>query len=552
MRGDARWRWAFALLAAATTALFLAGLGRLPLFGRDEALYAEAGREMLASGDWITPRVNALPFLEKPPLYYWLAGLCYRAVGVSPFGARLPAALMAILTVLLTARIGARAWGPRAGMLAGLALAASLQMAMIGRMGIMDAPLTCLTVLALLAYERWRDRGSLAGASAFGVCLGAAALLKGAAGLVPLAVAVAHALIWRPRHGAGRSLPTRSAARAALAVVAFLVVAAPWFIAMNARHGSAFGATLFLREHVRRVLQPMQGHGGPLWFYLPIILVGFFPWVMFALPGARREAHESEKRAFWRSLAVVWTLVVLVPFSVVSTKLPGYVTPLFPALALLAGADLSGRWEQPRRAPWVAALVAAALLAALVLVLPAAGARIGERVGAAREARLLVGPAAAWAAGYLVVAAGAVLGLTGRMRSGLAMTAAGQAVCLLSLLAGVLPVLSPYLGGASATLALRAEKELPGRQIVLYETNPETVNFVLRRAVPTYDDDQKEQLLAHVQEMPTALIAPLGEEAFWRTLPARRRWREGDRVLLDVSAQDRPKRKTTDPGHQRQ
>lgn len=522
------------LLIGAAAALFLMGLGRLPLFGRDEALYAEAGREMLAGGDWITPRVNGAPFFEKPPLYYWLAAISYRALGASPFAARLPAALMAILTVLLTARIGARAWGPRAGLLAGLALATSLQMAMVGRMGIMDVPLTCLTVLALLAYERWHTGTGLMGGVALGVCVSMAILLKGAAGLIPLGIMGADLAVGVARKARlGRSMAL-SCGTALLAAAVALVLAAPWFLTMNARHGQAFGSTLFLHEHLKRMLQPMQGHGGPVWSYFPLILFGFFPWVMFVPAGTRSRDSQSHQAHFWRQLSMVWIAAVLVPFSLVSTKLPGYITPLFPALALLAGVGLDRRLRAPGRGPWIAVVVGAPVFAGLVALLPLAAARVGAQVGATQEARRLALPATLWAAGYLVIALGAAAALAGRARQGLGVITAGQVLTLIALLAGILPVLSPFLGGGSAQLALIADQELPESQIVLYETHPETVNFVLRRSVPTCGRRERQWLLARLREEPVALLAPWRERASWRDLPARRTWRAGGQVLLEL------------------
>lgn len=522
----------FALLITATVLLFLGGLGHLPLFGRDEALYAEAGREMLASGDWVTPRVNGGPFLEKPPLLYWLAAASFRVLGAHPFAARLPAALLAILTVVLTVRIGARAWGRRAGLLAGIALATSLQMVLIGRMGIMDVPLTCLTVLALLAYERWRTRPGIMVTIGLGACFAFGVLLKGLAGLIGLSIVVLDVLIGI---AGGRRTRPSAILLLYLALAIFIAIAAPWFLAMNARHGQAFTSTLFLQEHLRRMVQPMQGHGGPFWIYLPLIAVSFFPWVMF-LPSAfitvRRAGSESA--GFWRRLSIIWIAYVLVLFSLVATKLPGYVTPLFPAMALLVGAGLDRRLERPGRGPWLAVLIGSVVLAAAVALLPAAGARLGARVGAAQQARALVLPVAVWMIGYGVIAAGAAAALLGRARVGLGLLVAGQVVVVAAVLFGILPVLSPYLGGGSAQLAQRAQQELPGSRIVLYDTRPETVNFVLQRPVPTFGDTQRRELLEALRAGPTALIAPVTEEGFWRKLPVRRVWRAGDRVLLDL------------------
>lgn len=519
----------FVLLIGASALLLMAGLGRLPLFGRDEALYAEAAREMLATGDWITPRINGGTFFEKPPLYYWMAAFCYRLLGVSPFAARLPAAVMGIMTVGVTAAFGARVWGRRAGLLAGLALATSLQLAMIGRMGIMDVPLMCLVALAVLSYGHWRRGGGTSWALAFGVLTGLAVLLKGFAGALAPAIAAVHVLLCR------RSRRPISATSTAAGLVAFAAVASPWFLAMGARHGGSFGATLFLREHLARMIQPMQGHGGPIFYYVGLIAVSFFPWVVF-LPAAllSRADRDDAEKDFWRGLLIVWFAMVLVPFSLVRTKLPGYVTPLFPPMALLVGAELDRRLRQPGRAPWIAAIIGSLVCAALVSLLPAAGERLGERVGASREAWRLVVPSAVWAAGYVVVALGAGFALVQRVRSGIGAMAAGQMVIAAALLAGVLPVLSPYLGGGPAQLAQIARSRLPDSRIVLYDTRPETVAFVLERTVPAYPRDQQDAVIAALRDGDTALVAPFKSWDFWAHLPARRIWRSGDRVLLDI------------------
>ena len=515
-------------LLTGVAGIYLLGLGRLPLFGRDEALYAEAAREMLASGDWITPRVNGVFFFEKPPLNYWLAAISYRLLGVSPLAARLPAALLAIATILITTTIGARVWGRRAGLLAGLALATSLQMAMIGRMGIMDVPLTFLVTAALFAYARWRRHGRPQAAVVFGALTGLAFLLKGLAGGLAPAIAVIHALTYR--RGSGRL----SARFVVLALLVFVAVSAPWFATMLARHGDAFVDIFIKQQHGLRMTQQMQRHGGPVFYYLALIVVSFFPWVAF-LPTAFAPGNAAdEKQAFWRSLAITWVLVVLVPFSLISTKLPGYVTPLYPAMALLVGAELDRRLREPNRAPWIMVIALGCLLAVFFALLPAIGAKVGERAGASREASALIIPSACWVIGLAIIVLGSIFALKGNPRRGIGLLVVGQVVVVGALLFGVLPVLSPYLGGGPAYLAQTAQLELPGSRIILYETRPEGVAFVLRRPVPVFSHNEKDKLLSEMRRGPTALIVPRKERKFWETLPHTQVWPRGSDMLLEV------------------
>jgi 4-amino-4-deoxy-L-arabinose transferase-like glycosyltransferase len=516
------------LVIAFAALVFLTGLGRLPLFGRDEALYAEAAREMHASGDWITPRVNGADFFEKPPLYYWLAALSYTVLGETPLAARLPAALLGIFTVAVTATFVSRVWGRRAGVLAGLMLVTCPLVVMVARMGIMDMPLTCLVALALLAYARWFRRGGLAPAAAFGLLVGLAILLKGLAGGLAPAIAVVHALVYRrpPRRISLLSI--------ALALIVAMLVAAPWFIAMAARHGEGYTAVFFLREHLLRMAKPMQGHGGGVYYYVAWIAFAFFPWVAFLPAAFGRKPGQNDDQAFWRSLAIVWFLVVLIPFSLIKTKLPGYIVPLFPPMAMLVAADLDRRLEAPGRAAWVAVIGGGAILAVAFALLPALAARLGQRYDVSGAARLLVVPAAFWVGGYAASVSGGLRALAGRTRAALAFMVIGQTIIIASLLIGMLPVLSPYLGGGPAHLARVAQRELPDRQIVLYETRPETVAFALRRSVPVFSRNQKSELLAEMAKGPTALIAPLEEREFWQSLPHGRLWTRGLDVLLDA------------------
>jgi hypothetical protein len=183
-------------------------------------------------------------------------------------------------------------------------------------------------------------------------------------------------------------------------------------------------------------------------------------------------------------------------------------------------------------------MVGAVLLGGLVSLLPAAGARVGARVGASDQAWLLVIPTAIWIGGYGVIALGAGIGLAGRARAGLVAMAAGQTAILGALLAGILPVLSPHLeGGRESRLAELAQRALPDSQVVLYDTRPEAVAFVLRRTVPCYGRDQWQEVLRQHDAGPTALIAPEKSRDVWGSLRARRAWRVGDRMLLEVPTQ---------------
>jgi 4-amino-4-deoxy-L-arabinose transferase-like glycosyltransferase len=223
--------------------------------------------------------------------------------------------------------------------------------------------------------------------------------------------------------------------------------------------------------------------------------------------------------------------LVLIPFSLMQTKLPGYITPLFPALALLAGAELDRRLNRPGRAPWIAIIVGAMLLAAGALYLPTYAA---TRTGIALDTRPLTTITLICAGGYFIMLLGALAVLLRRAAIGIGALSVGQLLVVAAALFGILPAASPYLGGAEAQLAEIAQRELPKSKILLYHTYPEGVAFVLQRPVPVYNGKNRADLLKELQAGPSALLARARDKDFWEQLPRRRMWRAGGYVLLDI------------------
>jgi hypothetical protein len=270
-------------------------------------------------------------------------------------------------------------------------------------------------------------------------------------------------------------------------------------------------------------------------YYPALILIGFFPWVMF-LPAAMRRSREEandETARLWRGLTVTWFWVVLVAFTLLSTKLPGYVTPLFPAMALLVGAELDRRWEAPGRGAWVGVAVGAVAMVLFVWRLLRFAPELGARVGAAEEVGLLVIPLVRWGMTYAVISVGAVLGGSRHVKAGIGVMIGGQTAVLMIVFAGVPPVVCPYMEGAREyQLAQLAQRKLPGAEVVLYDSRPEAVCFVVGHPVRVFGRTQPGELARYAQGRRVAVIASAGETP--TGLKTRRRWQVGNGVLIEV------------------
>ena len=349
----------YLLLIATWALLCLVNLGAPSLWDIDEGNNAEAAREMYESGNWVVPTFNFQLRVDKPALLYWLQGLAYHNLGVNERSARLPSALAALLSVLLTYELGRRMFGAGTGLLAGLVLASTVLFCASAHFANPDALLNACTLLTF--YFFWRDfeRGGSSWLALGGISTGLGMLAKGPVGLVLPVAALGLFLVW-----AGQ--PRRWLRSALLGGVGlFIVVAGPWYAWVAAETKAEFLRGFFLHHNVGRFLSPMEHHGGGVLYYLFILLAGFAPWSVFFLPvfwtvfrsRVRQNAGETLPRSGERSYEYrflgCWMAVYLLFFTVSSTKLPNYVLPLYPPLAILV-ADFLDRWRRgevtaPRR-----------------------------------------------------------------------------------------------------------------------------------------------------------------------------------------------------------
>jgi 4-amino-4-deoxy-L-arabinose transferase-like glycosyltransferase len=387
----------------------------------DEGRYAEIPREMVASGDWITPRLNGIKYFEKPALQYWATAVAYEFLGEHPWTVRLWPALTGFLGLLLTWALARRLYDERAALLAVLVQAGALLYLGMARIATLDMSLSftlqlAMTALALMVRLSTASSWRLPALLGLGVTL--AVLTKGLIGiLIPGAAAALFLLIHRDWALLLRARPWWT-------VGVLAVLGAPWFIVASQRN-SEFAHFFFVVQHFQRYLSP-QGFDRyqPAWFFIPVLLVGFLPWTTF-LPGALVTGVQSARagdRA--SSFLLIWASFVLVFFSISQSKLIPYIEPMLPAISLLTGRHIA-RLTAERVAAHLRALFLITLtliLAMLVLWFSPAGDSLVARASTPS----IVGFIAAFALLGICVARGAGLARGGAVLSATAMTAIGS------------------------------------------------------------------------------------------------------------------------------
>ncbi|MHB8901391.1 MAG: ArnT family glycosyltransferase [Thermoguttaceae bacterium] len=370
--------------------VFFANLGVPRLWDRDEPRNAGCAAEMLERGDWVVPVFNAELRVHKPVLLYWFMMSAYAVFGQGEFGARFWSALLGVGTVWMTYVIGKRLFGREVGFWSGLVLATTMMFTVAARAATPDSVLIFFTTLATMIYVKaafpeaadrnpadgerpeapagwgWYPRHWGVVALMYGV-LGFAVLAKGPVGLVlPTACIGMFLLIMRlprvPESHEGKAawwvrvplkllrpfaplhfLRTCWFMRPLTAVAACLAVALPWYIWVGLRTDGAWLEGFLLEHNLGRAMNAMEGHRGPIFYYVIAILVGFFPWSVFFAPVLVDASHRIREDHPWKPglvLAACWAGVYLGLFSLAKTKLPSYITPAYPAVALLTGCFL--------------------------------------------------------------------------------------------------------------------------------------------------------------------------------------------------------------------
>lgn len=340
-----RWRGDLLILILFFGTIYLFAASRLTLTNPDEPRYAGIAREMIATGDWVTPRLNDTRYFEKPPLVPWLVALSRLAFGPGETAARLPAVVFGVGGVLLAYAAGRRLFGREAGLAASVVLGTSLLHFALSWLLLLDMALAVTMSAALFCFLLGvREPPGPRRRGLFLALYATAALATLAKGLIGVLLPGAVMFLWllllnqwhrlRPLY-----LPTGCAV--------FLLIAAPWHL-LVAQRNPEWAQFYFGHEHWARFTTTVHGRAEPFWYFVPVLVFGLFPWIGF-LPQAVRSglaggwARRKETADAW--FLVLWAAFVFLFFSRSQSKLIPYLLPALPPLAVLIGAWLARCWS---------------------------------------------------------------------------------------------------------------------------------------------------------------------------------------------------------------
>jgi 4-amino-4-deoxy-L-arabinose transferase-like glycosyltransferase len=339
------------LLVLISLGILFFRLGALPLSGADEPRYARIAQEMHERGDWVTPTLEGKPWLEKPPLYYWITSPFYSLFDSHETAARVGPAICALIAAAAIYLLGSALGNPLAGMLGASILITSIGFAGFGRSASTDMPFACCFTIsmAILAVALEKNIGwKVWGAYIF---LGLAVLGKGPVAII--LIAGIGICFWLQDE---RGIVLRRW-RIISGLFVTAAISIPWFWFAFQQNGHSFLATFFVNHNFARYITGVHHHSEPVYYFFPVLIALFFPWSGWLLMLISKSPLAALRR--WREwepglvLLVCWFLFPIIFFSLSQSKLAGYILPSLPPLALILGMRLSYWFEQSIELPWL-------------------------------------------------------------------------------------------------------------------------------------------------------------------------------------------------------
>lgn len=464
------------LLLLLLAAVWFGTLDVRALIRPDEGRYAEIPREMVATGDWLTPRLNGIQYFEKPPLQYWATATAYTLFGEHAWTARLWPALTGFLCLLLVYFAGRALFSATVAMYATLILAGSPGFIVTSQMNTLDMGLTLFMTATCLCFMLALRDGNAARSPWMLMAWASAALAmlsKGLIGIVlPAGVLGAYVLL----HRDWRLLQQL---RWGWGVVIFLAIAAPWFVLVE-QATPGFAEFFFIHEHFARFASEGHRRTGAWWYFFPVLAVAMLPWLP-ALPRALIAGwRDAPQRDGWRPrrFLTLWAVLIFAFFSLSGSKLQSYILPILPALALLLAHTLAT--AHPKALRWHALTLGVAA-AAILLYAPHVPSHASAKTPASLYALYVPWLQAAGVAGLLMALYAAWASVRGSRLTAIAAAAVGM-LCTTLIAALGHNTLSPSFSGQGLArqIAPHLDQDIPFFSVLDYD---QTLPFYTRRTM---------------------------------------------------------------------
>lgn len=299
-------------------------LGSVPLLDPDEPVYAESPKEMLAAGDLLSPKIYGYYWFDKPPMYYWLVAGSYKLFGINDFAARFPSALLGIVLIFTGYYFANKFFNEKVAMYSALILLTSVEFFYLSKAAVTDITLTLFLSVALFLFMQKKYY-------LFYIFAGLATLTKGPIGIIfPGFIILLYLLITRNFTEIKQmKIPT--------GFILFSIVAFPWYFYMYLTHGSIFIETFLGFHNITRFTSPEHPSGVLWYYYIPVLLIGFFPWSTIMVQALYKSLTKAKEKYNELLFLNIWVFFIFIFFSISQTKLVSYILPLFPPLAIITG-----------------------------------------------------------------------------------------------------------------------------------------------------------------------------------------------------------------------
>jgi len=349
----------FWLVAIISIIIVFSNLGGIPLLDPDEPVYAETPKEMFTFNEFVSPRIFGEYWYDKPPMYYWLVAASYKIFGMTEFAARFPSAILAVICTLVVYWSGRRLFNERAGMAGALVLATSIEFFYLGKAAVTDMTLLLFLTISLLSFIQKKYYLAY-------IFAALATVTKGPIGLLlPGAIVFSYILVTR-NWSQIKSMKIPSG------LVIYALVALPWYVMMYYFHGSAFVDTFLGFHNLTRFTSPEHPEGVLWYYYIPVLILGFFPWTAIMLQSMWTSLTKGRQDFSALLFLNIWAIVIFVFFTISQTKLVSYILPMYPPLAMIVGWYIDRLWtasNQQRSNSWAIGLGILALLFTVGMVM---------------------------------------------------------------------------------------------------------------------------------------------------------------------------------------